>query len=401
VAQTDLWEVGAGGKGLLNVTKSDGLSDSEATWSPEGGPHIAYVAAKPGTGAHRHPGDLYWMTPHQTNVLRLTKTSTYDEASPTWYPDGGHIAFSRAPFKNGVDGNADIMTIRLYGSHQEDRTPNTPNSDDIQPAWGPDGRLIAFSSNRGGGTYGIYLMTQLGKDVQRLTSDGTQPNWNPDGTKLVFVRAGDIWVMNADGSHEMQLTHHPAATPDANPNFTPDRTRIVFQRGTALYTANLDGTHPKRVPTGGTSSSDPDMQPACNFSGTPHHDVIRGTNRPDLICFSAGGDTIYGKGGNDVIFGGLGGDTIYGGPGNDLIQSGGNHSIKGDKIYGGPGTDFLTGSPLNDYINGGTGDDRLYGWTGDDTLVAKDGVKGNDLVDGGLGRDQCVVDPKDQVYECP
>ena len=400
IAQNDLFEVGAAGKGLLDVTKSDGFSDSQATWSPEGGPHIAYIAAKPGPG---HPGDLYWMTPHHTRTLQLTRTPTYDEESPAWYPDGGHITFSRAPSNNGTTGNADIMVIRLFGSHEFDRTPNTPGSDDIQPAWSPDGRLIAFASNRGGaGTYGVYLMTQLGKNVTQLTSDGTEPNWNPDQTKIVFVRSDDIWVMNADGSGQQQLTHHPIGQPDSNPNFTPNRKRIVFQRGTSIYIANLNGSGLKRVLTASVAAAaDPDVQPGCNFTGTPRHDVIRGTSGPDLICYSAGGDTIYGRGGNDVIFGGLGGDTIYGGAGNDLIQSGGNHSIKGDRIYGGPGDDFLTGSPLADYINGGSGNDRVYGWTGNDTLVTKDGVQGNDLVDGGLGRDQCVVDPKDQVYECP
>src|SRR5205807_5199054 len=183
------------------------------------------------------------------------------------------------------------------------------------------------------------VMTQLGKDVTQLTSDGTEPNWNPDQSKLIFVRSGDVWVMNADGSHQRRLTNHPAGQPDANPNFTPDRRRIVFQRGTGLYTANLDGGGLKRVLTPSVAASDPDVQPGCNFTGTPRHDVIVGTNGPDLICFSAGGDTIYGKGGNDVTFGGLGGDTIYGGPGNALIQSGANYWFNADKVFGGPGND--------------------------------------------------------------
>jgi Tol biopolymer transport system component len=398
---TDIWSVGAGGGGLYNITKNDGMNDSEATWSPEGGPHVAFIGSKPGPPGKLQPGDLYWMTPRQTHTQRLTKTATFDERSPAWHPDGGRIAMSRAPFRGGVDGTADIFTIRLYGSRLMDRTPGTPNSDDIQPAWSPDGLLIAFASDRGG-TYGIYTMSPLGKNVTEVTSDGTQPNWSPDGKKLVFVRGNDIWVINANGSHPTKLTTHPGSKVDANPNFTPDRTRIIFQRGTDISSVDLKGKHLERIATRSVSSADPDMQPACNFSGTPGHDVIVGTPGPDLICYSAGGDTIYGKGGNDVIFGGLGGDTIYGGPGNDLIQSGGNHSIKGDRFFGQGGNDFLTGSPLNDYIVGGKGADRVYGWTGSDVLKVKDGVQGNDIVDGGIGdHDTCVADPRDQVDECP
>src|SRR5438309_6192457 len=58
-----VWEVGLGGRGLLDVIGGTGTSASDPTWSPEDGAHIAFVESKHVAGK-LGPGDLYWMTPH-------------------------------------------------------------------------------------------------------------------------------------------------------------------------------------------------------------------------------------------------------------------------------------------------------------------------------------------------
>ncbi len=55
---------------------------------------------------------------------------------------------------------------------------------DVSPAWSPDGKRIAFVSNRGGYPQ-IYLMDAKGQGIQRLTYEGnynTHPTWSPRGT---------------------------------------------------------------------------------------------------------------------------------------------------------------------------------------------------------------------------
>ena len=63
-----------------------------------------------------------------------------------------------------------------------------PSGQNRQPAWSPDGREIAFASDRDGKS-SIYCMAVDGTGVTRLTSgyDDRQPAWSPDGRNLCFV----------------------------------------------------------------------------------------------------------------------------------------------------------------------------------------------------------------------
>lgn len=64
---------------------------------------------------------------------------------------------------------------------------------DRYPSWSPDGKQIAFETNRNG-NWDIYVMNPDGSDQKPLTSgkaDDRFPSWSPDGTKVMFVRAED------------------------------------------------------------------------------------------------------------------------------------------------------------------------------------------------------------------
>ncbi len=138
----------------------------------------------------------------------------------------------------------------------------------------PDGRRIVFTSLKDG-DLDIYTMNVDGSDVRRLTRtpgyDGG-PWWSPDGSKIVYrawhppdsagladyrgllaqrmVRPSrmELWVMNADGSEQRQITSLGGA--NFGPSWTPDGRRIVFSsnhksprsRNFELYLVNLDGT---------------------------------------------------------------------------------------------------------------------------------------------------------------
>jgi TolB protein len=143
----------------------------------------------------------------------------------------------------------------------------------------PDGRRIVFTSLKDG-DLDIYTMNVDGTDVRRLTTtpgyDGG-PWWSPDGTKIAYrawhppdsagladyqgllaqrmVRPSrmELWVMNADGSGQRQITSLGGA--NFGPSWTPDGRRIVFSsnyknprsRNFELYLVNLDGSGLEQV----------------------------------------------------------------------------------------------------------------------------------------------------------
>ena len=92
-----------------------------------------------------------------------------------------------------------------------------------------------------------------------------------------------------------------------------------------------------------------------------------------------------------VRLGDGGADTLVGTPGADILCGFGGP----DRLLGNGGRDHLDGGAAADRLVGGAGADRLLGGAGDDTLCARDGVAGNDRVDGGPGPDAARTDPRD------
>jgi Tol biopolymer transport system component len=127
---------------------------------------------------------------------------------------------------------------------------------------------IAFNSDRRGGDEDIWTMDPDGTHLVNLTAkskanDGA-PNWRADGRKIVFMSdritatnpEGDheIFIMKADGSHKTQITFN--ALDDESPAWSPDGRRIVFSRDfdpiqgqldRDLFTMNADGTDQRNL----------------------------------------------------------------------------------------------------------------------------------------------------------
>jgi hypothetical protein len=115
---------------------------------------------------------------------------------------------------------------------------------------GPNGR-IAFALNDGSGGAELYSVNPDGSALRRLTWSPQveqAPSWSPDGTRIAYEGGSHVWVMNADGSGQTELT---SGTQDIDPAWSPDGTQIAFARpssnGWNLFVMNADGSALQRV----------------------------------------------------------------------------------------------------------------------------------------------------------
>ena len=166
-------------------------------------------------------------------------TMARNDQNPAWSPDGRKLAFQS---DRAQAGNWDIWVIN-WDRTGLTRLTSGPETDQ-DPAWSPDGSRIAFLRNGS-----IHVMNADGSGVTRLSFAccDSHPSWSADGSQIVFAssRTGTqaIHVMNADGSGVVQLT----AGRDFSPMWSPDGARISFARKTGgpdegLYIMNADGS---------------------------------------------------------------------------------------------------------------------------------------------------------------
>jgi TolB protein len=184
----EVWIVRADGTGLRSLTDHP-ASDSHPSWSPDGR-QIVFCSTR-GDGEN---DDIYVVNVDGSGLRRLTDNGLDWDTFPSFSRDGRKILFRRllrARTAAGTLANSEVMVMNSDGTGAVNLSQHVWF--DGWPSWSPDGRRIAFSSNRSD-AYQIYVMNADGSGIARVVDSpytDVRPQWLPDGRGLVFNREHD------------------------------------------------------------------------------------------------------------------------------------------------------------------------------------------------------------------
>ncbi len=205
------------------------------------------------------PYDIYVAKPDGSGLRRLTNYGVYT-AEGTLSPDGQTIVFTSLK-----DGDLDIYTMRIDGTNLK-RLTFQPGYDG-GPFFSPDGKKIVYRAWHPTDTalvsyrdllrqrlvrpnrMEIWVMNADGSDQHQITNLGGAnfaPYFTPDGRKIIFSsnyknpksRDFELYLVNPDGSGLEQVTHHPEF--DGFPMFSPDGTKLVWASGRSSHEGELN-----------------------------------------------------------------------------------------------------------------------------------------------------------------
>lgn len=173
---------------LIHSYSSEGKAGGNFDVSPDGQKIVFYALE-----GH----DIYLIDTDGGQRVNLTNTPDWEEYDPRWSPDGQQIvyqqnydAFKRLPDPNNI---SDLYVMNGDGTDPVNLTRRPPGHESFAASWSPDGQRLLFTSRKTEGFYGsyeTYIMNRDGSNQVNLTAtiEGSTlyPQWSSDGQRVSF-----------------------------------------------------------------------------------------------------------------------------------------------------------------------------------------------------------------------
>jgi Tol biopolymer transport system component len=247
-------------------------------WSPDAG-HVYFVGVLRESEGDRfvyYESDVFVVDANGGEPRRITTSRDVQAVVPS--PDGKTLLVARDQHPGKRPFTSGLWLLDASGGNFRPLVDAKEGRLDLPGSWSPDGRTIAFTRctfeppGKGGfieNTCGVYTISPDGSGLRKLAERSSQPAFSPDGRRIAFVSdrdghgevargedensfANELFVTDVAGRNQRRLTETEELDEQA-PAWSPDGTRIAFAReGPArfvdqLMVVNDDGTCPTRL----------------------------------------------------------------------------------------------------------------------------------------------------------